>query len=116
MSFNERRARLYGYQVEADPAKASNILKFQDGQIRQGIQVHGQVLTLDFSQGNYLYPDDVLPLIWQMIDLLNKNNPDSYNSEAIELVKQAIYAMDKRAVARHGFKNSPEEASVPVPY
>lgn len=46
---------------------------------------------------------------------LQKSRPDQYNEEIIGYLTKAIYAADRRAVAKHGYSWSPNERDLPVP-
>ncbi len=106
-----RGYRLYPHEYAMDNAKTGN-MRFSDGQIRPGIDVKDQILSIDFAK---VYPDDAMAIIRDMYMALNKARPDEYNEKIIGRLTEAIYDADRRAVAKHGYSWSPNERDLPTP-
>ena len=114
-----RGHRLFGYNLERDSKKESEktILRFKDNEnVRKGISIKGQVVTLDFSKANSLYMDDALALIRDGIVVLDESMPHQRNKEAVKFIQKALEQFDLRAVERHGYSGDQEEQSLTAVY
>lgn len=114
-----RERRLYAQKYDIDPKKFG-VVRFKDGPLVsskgtavRSIQVRGQVLELHMT---HLYPDDVIALARDMILALDPSLEDKYNAAAVKYCEKAIYAMDMRAMERHGYSHNAKEASLKLPY
>ena len=104
----DREYRLYKQEYPVDDSKKGNV-RYQDGELRPGVNVQGQNVHLNFSE---IYPDDAIALIRDMYTSLY---PSEYNTDIIASLQKAIYTADKRSVAKHGYSWNEEERDLKLP-
>jgi hypothetical protein len=122
-----REQRLYAQDYQQDPLKTLTdgrsrlpVLRYldgplltQSGAVKDGVRVSGQEITFDMSK---LYPDDVMGIVRDMYEYLNRNKPDFNNRTIIRHLNNAIREADRRAVRIHGYSCAPEERDLALPY
>lgn len=91
--------------------KKTKVLRFKDGELREGITVEGSEMKINFDK---CYPDDVLAI---MRDLLNSyTDKDLETLQAIKQLELCIQILDQRALRRHGYSYSVEEKNFKPTY
>lgn len=112
-TWREMRVFPQSWPIDESKAQQRKTMHWQDGELREGFKIDGQVMHIDFSR---VYPDDVLAVMRDMIHRLQAVNPDPHNREAARFIDLAIFEMDKRAVEKHNFSWDPKEQAVIPPY